>query len=123
MLLVHLLVEKHEGLRSVVVNYVFGHFSNIFVVVRRAAVEFVDVVVMVRCHEKGKRHPLESVFVVIDIVTSFTADRSWRVPVWDQFYYFLHALPLHAFEGAATQGAGVLTFLDFQACELFIMLI
>ena len=73
--------------------------------------------------KKARDTPLESVFVVIDIVTSFTADRSWRVPVWDQFYYFLHALPLHAFEGAATQGAGVLTFLDFQACELFIMLI
>ena len=123
LLLVHLLVEKHERLRSIIVRDIFRHFSNILVIVWRTAVEFVNVVVMVCCHEKGQRHTLESVFVVVNVVTSFTADCSWRVPIGDQFYYFFHALPLHALEGAAAQGTGILAFLDFHACEVFVMLI
>lgn len=52
LLLVHLLVEKHQRLGCIVVLHVFCHLSNVLVGVRRAAVEFVNVVVVVSCHEE-----------------------------------------------------------------------
>ena len=90
--LIHLFVKKHQRLRSVMVLHIFCRLVDVLVGIWRTAIKFIQIVIMVSCHEECKRYTLESIFEVIYVVTVLPAYGSGVIPVWYKFDDFFHPL-------------------------------
>jgi hypothetical protein len=113
--LIHLLVKKHEALSCIIVFDVLRRLIDVLVSVWSAAIELVNVVIVVGCQEKGKRDALKHPFIVVQVKAMLAADGRRGVPVGDQTNYLLHSVFFNVLKSPRPKSLVVLALLYLQS--------